>query len=196
MNYDNRSVSVGSVRLGYRIEGEGSRKILLLHGLNSHSGTWRKNISSLAQDATVVAPSLPPSQGRGIPELAGLYADHVSAICADAGIGGAEVVGNSMGGWVAMRLLSMHRELVSRVVLEDAAGSESPDDVRALEAARVPVLIVWGERDGLIPVSAGRELHSRLPGSELHIIPNAGHVPHWETPEEFNGVVGTFLRGR
>src|ERR1700733_12692564 len=104
--YDNRSVSVGSVRIGYRIEGEGARKILLLHGLNSHSGTWRKNISALARDATVVAPSLPPHKGGGTPELAGLYADQVSAVCADAGIEGAEVVGNSMGGWVAMRLLS------------------------------------------------------------------------------------------
>jgi pimeloyl-ACP methyl ester carboxylesterase len=195
LNYDNRSVSVGSVHLGYRIEGDGTRKMLLLHGLNSHSGTWRKNISALAQDATVVAPSLPPNKGEGTSELAGLYADQVSAVCADVGIEGAEVVGNSMGGWVAMRLLSVHRELVSRIVLEDAAGTES-SDVQALEAAQVPVLIVWGESDELLPVSAGRELHSRLPGSELHIIPNAGHVPHWETPEEFNSIVGTFLRGR
>ena len=100
-----------------------------------------------------------------------------------------------MGGWVAMRLLAVHRELVSRVVLEDAAGSESVGDVRALETSRVPVLIVWGELDEVIPVSAGQELHSRLPGSEMRIIRNAGHVPHWETPEEFNGTVGTFLRG-
>jgi pimeloyl-ACP methyl ester carboxylesterase len=194
LNYDNRSVSVGSANLGYRVEGEGTRKILLLHGLNSHSGTWRKNISALARDATVVAPSLPPNKGKITPELAGLYADQVSAICADAGVEGAAVVGNSMGGWVAMRLLSLHRELVSRVVLEDAAGSESADDVRALETAKVPVLIVWGRLDELIPVSSGQELHSRLPGSELRIIPDAGHVPHWETPEEFNGIVGAFLR--
>jgi pimeloyl-ACP methyl ester carboxylesterase len=196
LNYDNRSVSLGSVRLGYRVEGEGARKILLLHGLNSHSGTWRKNIAALARDATVVAPSLPPDRsGQATSELAGLYADEVSAVCADAGIEGAEVVGNSMGGWVAMRLLSVHRELVSRIVLEDTAGSGS-DDVQALEAAAVPVLIVWGESDELLPVSAGRELHSRLPGSELRIIRNAGHVPHWETPEEFNSTVGAFLRGR
>ena len=67
MIYDNRSVSVGSASIGYRIEGEGARKILLLHGLNSHSGTWRKNISALARDATVVAPSLPPHRGGGTP---------------------------------------------------------------------------------------------------------------------------------
>ncbi|MDA4112552.1 MAG: alpha/beta hydrolase [Thaumarchaeota archaeon] len=196
MNYDNRSISFGSVHLGYRVEGEGARKIVLLHGLNSHSGTWRKNISALARDSTVVAPSLPPNRsGEATSELAGLYADHVSAVCADAGIEGAAVVGNSMGGWVAMRLLSVHRELVSRVVLEDTAGSGS-DDVRVLEASAIPVLIVWGGSDLLLPVSAGLELHSRLSGSELRVIPNAGHVPHWETPEEFNGAVGTFLRQR
>jgi pimeloyl-ACP methyl ester carboxylesterase len=94
-----------------------------------------------------------------------------------------------------MRLLSVHRELVSRVVLEDTAGSGS-DDVQALEASAIPVLIVWGGSDRLLPVGAGRELHSRLPGSELRVIPSAGHVPHWETPEEFNSAVGAFLRGR
>jgi pimeloyl-ACP methyl ester carboxylesterase len=196
LNYDNRSVSFGSVRLGYRVEGEGARKIVLLHGLNSHSGTWRKNIPALARDATVVAPSLPPNRsGAATSELAGLYADQVSAVCADAGIERAEVVGNSMGGWVAMRLLSVRRELVSRIVLEDTAGSSS-DEVQALEASAIPVLIVWGGSDRLLPVSAGLELHSRLPGSELRVIPGAGHVPHWETPEEFNGAVGPFLRGR
>jgi pimeloyl-ACP methyl ester carboxylesterase len=195
LNYDNRSVDAGSVRLGYRVEGEGSRKILLLHGLNSHSGTWRKNVTALARGATVVAPSLPPHKGEVTSELAGLYAGQVSAVCEDAGIESADVVGNSMGGWVAMRLLSAHRELVSRIVLEDTAGSGS-DDVQALEVAGVPALIVWGELDEVIPVSTGLDLHSRLPGSELRVISEVGHVPHWEVPEEFNRIVGTFLGGR
>jgi pimeloyl-ACP methyl ester carboxylesterase len=100
-----------------------------------------------------------------------------------------------MGGWVAMRLLSKHRGLVSRVVLEDTAGSDSAD-VGTLERSQIPVLIVWGESDGVLPVSSATELHSRLPRSELRVIAGAGHVPHWETPEAFIGVLGEFLGRR
>ena len=193
MNYDNRSVSSGSLELGYRIEGEGPLKVLLLHGLRSHSGTWRRVIPGLSRAATVVAPSLPSRTGDATSELAELYTEQVSAVCAHAGISHAVVVGNSMGGWVAMRLLSKHRNLVSRIVLEDTAGADS-DDVARVERAQIPALIVWGVSDAVLPVSSGRELHTRLPRSELRVIAGAGHVPHWETPEAFSGVLGEFLR--
>ena len=195
MNYDNRSVSLGPLELGYRIEGEGPLKVLLLHGLRSHSGTWRRIIPGLSRDTTVVAPSLPSRTGDATSELAELYAEQVSAVCAHAGVSRAVAVGNSMGGWVAMRLLSKHRGLVSRVVLEDTAGSDSAD-VGTLERSQIPVLIVWGESDGVLPVSSATELHSRLPRSELRVIAGAGHVPHWETPEAFIGVLGEFLGRR
>jgi pimeloyl-ACP methyl ester carboxylesterase len=195
LNYDNRSVSLGPLELGYRIEGEGPLKVLLLHGLRSHSGTWRRIIPGLSRDTTVVAPSLPSRTGDATSELAELYAEQVSAVCAHAGVSRAVAVGNSMGGWVAMRLLSKHRGLVSRVVLEDTAGSDSAD-VGTLERSQIPVLIVWGESDGVLPVSSATELHSRLPRSELRVIAGAGHVPHWETPEAFRGVLGEFLGRR
>jgi pimeloyl-ACP methyl ester carboxylesterase len=168
---------------------------LLLHGLRSHSGTWRRVIPGLSRAATVVAPSLPSRTGDATSELAELYTEQVSAVCAHAGLSHAVVVGNSMGGWVAMRLLSKHRNLVSRIVLEDTAGSDS-EDVRTLERSQIAVLIVWGESDGILPVTSGRELHSRLPRSELRVISGAGHVPHWETPEAFSGVLGEFLGRR
>jgi pimeloyl-ACP methyl ester carboxylesterase len=192
LNYDNRSVSIGPLELGYRIEGEGPLTVLLLHGLRSHSGTWRRIIPGLSKDATVVAPSLPSRMGDATPELAELYTLQVSAVCADSGVSRAVVVGNSMGGWVAMRLLTKHRNLVSAVVLEDTAGSGS-EEARALERSRIPVLILWGESDTVLPVSLGRELHSRLSRSELRVIRGAGHVPHWETPEAFSGVLREFL---
>ena len=193
MNYDNRSVSLGPLELGYRVEGEGPPKVLLLHGLRSHSGTWRRIVPGLSREATVVVPSLPSSIGDATPELAELYAEQVSAVCSDSGVSDAVVVGNSMGGWVAMRLLAKHRNLVSRRVLEDSAGADS-DEVARVEGARIPVLIVWGESDDVLPVRLGRELHSKLSRSELRVIAGAGHVPHWETPEAFSRVLGEFLR--
>jgi len=195
LRYDNRSVTCGPREIGYRIEGEGASKVVLLHGLNSHSGTWRKTFPRISLEATVVAPSLPGNLGKATSELAELYSDQVSAVCADAGVSGAVVVGNSMGGWVAMRLVSKHRSLVSRIVLEDTAGTGSEDEL-ALESAQIPALIVWGGTDGVFPVGMGREIHSRLSKSELHVVAGAGHVPHWEAPDEFNRVLGEFLRRR
>ena len=191
--YDNRSVSLGSTSLGYRIGGEGERRLVLLHGLNSHSGTWRKCFDRLARDATVVAPSLPPSSGSGTSELADRYADQVLAVCEDAGIGRAAFVGSSMGGWVAMRLVSRQGRLVSRLVLEDTAGGASAD-ADAVERSGRPVLIVWGESDPVLTLASGRTLHSKLTRSELRVIPGAGHVPHWEAPDEFLMAVDGFLR--
>jgi pimeloyl-ACP methyl ester carboxylesterase len=174
------------------VEGAGSEIVILLHGLNSHSGTWRKVLPALARHATVIAPSLPSHQGRGSPELAARYAELVSALCASMKIRSASVVGNSMGGWVAMRLVSRDRSFASRIVLEDTTGAGS-EDVWAVERAGVPVLIVWGELDGMLPAANGRELHSRLSKSRFSVLPGAGHVPHWERPDEFLNLVGDFL---
>ncbi len=194
MNYDNGSVVIGSTGLSYRMEGAGGEKIILIHGLNSHSGTWRKCLPVLARHAAVVAPSMPSHHGKASSELADRYAELVSILCARIGIKRAAVIGNSMGGWVAMRLVSRHRNLISRIVLEDTAGAES-EDVGAVERSGIPVLILWGESDNVLPIKIGRELHSKLSRSALSVLPDAGHVPHWERPDEFARVVEGFLRG-
>ena len=46
-----------------------------------------------------------------------------------------------------------------------------------LSALQVPTLILWGERDGLIPVEAGRWFHAAIPGSRLIVYPGIGHLP-------------------
>jgi pimeloyl-ACP methyl ester carboxylesterase len=194
LNYDNRSLAIGSTSLAYRVEGDGELKIILLHGLNSHSGTWRKCLPELALRAKVVAPSLPPHKGKASPELAGRYAELVSALCEEAEIKNAVVIGNSMGGWVAMRLASVDRRLVSRIVLEDSAGVES-EDVAAVAKAGIPVLIVWGESDAVLPLGNGRKLHSKLSKSVMSVLTGTGHVPHWERPDEFVRVIEDFVRG-
>lgn len=56
-----------------------------------------------------------------------------------------------------------------------------------------PTLIVWGERDALLPLRHAREYARRIVGSRLHVISEAGHLPMLERPSEFNRVVGEFL---
>lgn len=53
----------------------------------------------------------------------------------------------------------------------------------------VPVLIVWGERDAIIPVAHGRAAHELLPGSELVVFDDVGHEPHRGDPERFVSVL-------
>lgn len=49
----------------------------------------------------------------------------------------------------------------------------------------VPTRIVWGEQDYVAPLESGKLLQSWIPKAELHIIPNCGHLPQQERPEEF-----------
>jgi pimeloyl-ACP methyl ester carboxylesterase len=56
-----------------------------------------------------------------------------------------------------------------------------------------PTLIVWGERDALLPLRQGREWARRIRGSELHVIPGAGHLPMLERPVLVNGLLEAFL---
>ncbi len=53
-------------------------------------------------------------------------------------------------------------------------------------------LVIHGESD-LLPADVARELVGLLPRSRLALIPGAGHMPFWEAPEEFFGLVEQFL---
>ena len=57
----------------------------------------------------------------------------------------------------------------------------------------MPVLLVWGEQDQMIPLHIGRNLHRLIPGSKLEIIPQCGHLPAIEKPTEFVKCVSEFL---
>jgi len=64
-----------------------------------------------------------------------------------------------------------------------------------LKDLHVPTLIVWGEHDTWISPTNAPKLNQDIAGSKLEIIPNAGHVPHEEKPEEFNQLVIDFVKG-
>jgi pimeloyl-ACP methyl ester carboxylesterase len=60
-------------------------------------------------------------------------------------------------------------------------------------AEHVPTLIVWGERDRLIPVDHAHDAHAAMPGSRLEIFPGAGHFPMLDDPEHFSRLVADFI---
>jgi len=60
-------------------------------------------------------------------------------------------------------------------------------------ADSVPTLIVWGERDRIIPAMHGRRAHEEMPGSRLEVFENAGHFPHLDRPAEFSRLLTQFI---
>jgi pimeloyl-ACP methyl ester carboxylesterase len=69
-------------------------------------------------------------------------------------------------------------------------ASDIRDTLRRIDA---PTLIIWGERDTIVPHRLGYELAASLPGATLLVIPGAGHNPMWERPKPFNRAVLDFL---
>ena len=61
-------------------------------------------------------------------------------------------------------------------------------------AKGLPTLIVWGDRDPLIPVRHGLRSHELMSGSRLEIFPNAGHYPYLDDPERFASILLDFIR--
>jgi proline iminopeptidase len=62
----------------------------------------------------------------------------------------------------------------------------------ALADLNVPTLVIHGERD-LIPVDVPRATAALLPQARLALLPDAGHLPFWEAPEQFFTLVEQFL---
>ena len=60
-------------------------------------------------------------------------------------------------------------------------------------AEALPLLIIWGENDPIIPVEHGREAHSQLASSRLEIFEDTGHIPQLERPGRFIAVLERFL---
>jgi len=75
----------------------------------------------------------------------------------------------------------------------DLGGQRVSAIDRLYLAAELPTLIIWGERDPLIPVRHAREAHARIPGSRLDIFHGAGHFPYRDDPQRFASVLLDFI---
>ena len=73
------------------------------------------------------------------------------------------------------------------------AMKDRPDSTPTLAEIDVPTLIIHGANDQLIPLSEAEAMHAAIEGSELLIVPDAGHVLNLEQPDIFNDAVLDFL---
>ncbi len=246
-----RSVAAPSGEVRYFVAGEG-RPVLLLHGANDQAGLWAKTVKPLRGAHRFIVPDL-PGHGESAPasgplDLGMMLAGVEAVLDRESKSEPVTIVGNSMGGWLAVLYAEAHPERVQALVLEDAGGLSAeytgpsllpktraegraafnatfartpiPDSIvddfvrRAprspaarmsvesfapyllddrLAALRVPVTLVWGENDGILPLEYARRMKDAIPGAHLRTIPRCGHVPHGECPEEFVAILREVL---
>jgi pimeloyl-ACP methyl ester carboxylesterase len=79
-----------------------------------------------------------------------------------------------------------------RAVIDTGGQSVSAED-RLYLTAFMPSLIIWGDKDPIIPVAHAYSAHEAMPGSRLEIFEGVGHFPHVEAPERFVEVLTDFL---
>jgi pimeloyl-ACP methyl ester carboxylesterase len=59
--------------------------------------------------------------------------------------------------------------------------------------SEVPTLLIWGERDQIIPVEHAHEAQNVRAGSRLEVLPGIGHFPQIESPTDVTAVIEEFL---
>lgn len=91
---------------------------------------------------------------------------------------------------ITMMNLTVSAE-VNAATLEAMAARD--DETPTLATIDVPTLITTGSDDKFIPPESAGRLREGIRNSELHVIPDTGHVSNLENPTEYNRVLDTFL---
>ncbi|MFI6825029.1 alpha/beta fold hydrolase [Micromonospora sp. NPDC050187] len=270
-------LTVAGRRVRYRVDGAGP-PVVLLHGISRSLDDWTEQHDLLHDRFRVHSLDLPGyghSTPLPVPHTLPALAEAVAEFCDAVGIAGpAHLVGNSLGGAVAMQLAVRDPARVGSLVLVNSAGfgrevalalrilairplgrmllrpsrltarratrSLFHDPVHATEArvahalamarephaARVmletlrslgglrgvhpqwrtalldavaalplPVLVTWGDRDLILPVTHLAAARARLPHARTHLFTGCGHLPQVECAEDFSRVVADFWTG-
>jgi pimeloyl-ACP methyl ester carboxylesterase len=252
---ESRFAQAGPYRIHYLVGGDGP-PLLLLHGHPSRALEWGPILRPLTSHHRVIAidflgygESDAPDVDYSIATQAGVVVGLLDAL----GLNQTDVLGFSMGGWVALKLAAEHPERVRRLVLVDSGGLKfqtmlTPDSFvprtlaefrefealhsdrrlpdfvardlvrlqheRAwalrrvgqsllsfrdaldgrLENVRMPVLLVWGTADRLIPFEVARRFERELPHAKLVALEGCGHLVLWDCGDRAVPEVLAFLR--
>ena len=94
---------------------------------------------------------------------------------------------------LAARLRATRVKGTLDALLAMSASPQAAEGPEGLDRITVPVLILWGEQDFVLPLRHGRRLARDLPNAHLEIVPGAGHLPNEERPERVNALMLEFL---
>lgn len=117
-------VNIHGHDIGYRMAGDGP-PILLIHGLAGSSRTWKDVMPRLAENHTVIAPDL-MGHGESAKPLGdyslGAFASGLRDFLGMLNVPRVTVLGQSLGGGIAMQLAYQHPEVCERLVLVGSGG--------------------------------------------------------------------------
>ncbi|HZK90841.1 MAG TPA: alpha/beta fold hydrolase [Stellaceae bacterium] len=92
---------------------------------------------------------------------------------------------------VDANLLAKNRTTVTRLAYRPRF--HNPGLAKWLHRITVPTLLVWGDKDGLVPPAFGAAYHAAIPRSRLVVLDNAGHAPFDEQKDAFLATFRDFL---
>ena len=173
MTVEEQNVEIDGLPIRYLAAGEGP-PLVLLHGAGDNSLDWRWVMPSLAATHRVYAPDLPgsPDSARPAADYSPVYFERfVVGFLDTLGIERAAMVGNSLGGLIALRVVLSEPTRVTALVLVDSAGlgrainpAFTSVNVPGLGEAAVPF---WITSVGAYQRAWGRTalLFARPPGS-------------------------------
>ena len=258
--YTEEILAVAGTDLQILKAGSGQPLIIFHDEMGQHA--WLRYQEALSEHFEVWAPSH-PGYGKSprldwimtMRDMAGWYLQAFDEL----GIRDANVVGFSLGGWLAATIASLCPHHFKKMVLVGATGikppegeifdmfmetaseyikltvadplaveefsivcppTPSPQLAEAWEVAReqsvrlswrpymhdpglpyllrrasdIPTMLVWGEKDRIVPLSTGKAYKEAIPGSELVVIKGSGHRPEIEATDEFLSAVTDFLK--
>lgn len=95
-------------------------------------------------------------------------------------------------------LMDYLRDLMETASDEGVKGAlvalrDRPDSTPMLGDIAVPVLIIHGEDDQIVPVAEAKAMAAAIPDVRLVVLPEVGHMPNLEAPDAFNDAVLDFL---
>jgi len=159
--------------------------ILLLHGAAFDSGTWQK-LGTLAVLADAghraVAVDLPGfGRSKGAQANPGRFLESLlPALDLERPI----IVSPSMSGRFSFPFLLAHPDRVAGFVAVAPVGA--PEFAAHTHGSPIPALVVWGERDRVLPLSQAQPLADAFAHARVLVLPRAQHPAYLDQPETFH----------
>lgn len=188
--------TVNGIQIAYTDEGQGL-PILFLHDFPLSRGAWSKQVDEFKTRFRVIAPDL---RGFGESECSAgpvpihRFVEDLHALMEHLVTGPVILAGHAMGGLVALAFASAFPRFLRGLVLVGmTAGVKSPEVEKQVANLRVPILVIAGSEDALVPPSETEALAKLIPGAQLNLIPRAGHLVAMEQAAAFNEVMRNWL---
>jgi len=91
-------------------------------------------------------------------------------------------------------LRDLRRRLALRQVCRQLEIQPLEEIDALLHRLTQPTVLIWGERDRILPAAQGHWLKQHLPQAAFHLLPQVGHAPQEEAPAVVNKIIIDFLR--